>query len=48
MGRKKLGKLSKGHNLETNQGEQSFLHVAHHFYLIHIPVKLHEYIINSE
>ena len=47
MGRK-MGKLSKGNNLETKQGEQSFLHAAHHLYLIHIPVKLDEDIINSE
>ena len=42
------GKLSKGHNWKTKQGEQSILHAVHRLYLIHIPIKLHEYIINSE
>ena len=35
-------KLSKGHNLETKYGEQSFTLVTHHLYLIHIPINFQE------
>ena len=37
----------KGHNLETKKGEQSFLCATRHLDLIHIPIKLHEDILNG-
>ena len=45
----KIGKKkeSKGHNLETKKGEQSFMGLAHCLYLILIPIKFHEYIPKS-
>ena len=42
-----LEKIIKGHNLEATKGEQSYLRTAHRLYPIHIPIKLHEDIINS-
>ena len=34
--------------LETKKGEQSFLCLTHRLYLLHILIKLHEDIMNSE
>ena len=42
-----LKKSSKGHNLETKNGEQSFLCMTRHPDLTHIPIKLNEDIPNS-
>ena len=38
---------SKGHNLETKKGEQSFLYATRRPELIHIPINLHEVILNG-
>ena len=40
--------LSKGHYLKTKKGKQSFLCATNCLYLLHIPIKLHEDIMNSE
>ena len=47
MGRT-IKKLSKGLKLEIKKGEQTFLRVPQCLYLVHIPIKLYEYIMNSE
>ena len=46
---KKYGKNDqRGITWNVGEGGQLFFRAAHGLYLMHIPIKLHEYIMNSE
>ena len=42
-----VGGNQRGITWKLNMGEQSFLHLAHRLYLIHIPIKVYEDIPNG-